>query len=96
MDDRDWTAVSLNLAPGTNVDQTAQALEARLSPYQGVEVRANAALRAEVMQVFDRAFAITGALQLLAALVAFIGVLSALLSLQLERARELGVHGLWA
>jgi len=32
-----------------------------------------------------------GALQLLAALVAFIGVLSALLSLQLERGRELGL-----
>ena len=41
--------------------------------------------------MFDRTFAITGALQLLAALVAFIGVLSALLSLQLERARELGI-----
>ena len=54
-------------------------------------VRPNAVLRAEVLQVFDRAFAITGALQLLAAGVAFIGVLSALLSLQLERARELGV-----
>jgi putative ABC transport system permease protein len=48
-------------------------------------------LRAEALNVFDRAFAITGALQLLAAVVAFIGVLSALLSLQLERGRELGL-----
>ena len=43
------------------------------------------------LAVFDRAFAITSALQLLAAIVAFVGVLSALLSLQLERARELGL-----
>ena len=42
-------------------------------------------------EVFDRAFAITVALQLLATVVAFVGVLSALLSLQLERTRELGI-----
>ncbi len=48
-------------------------------------------LREEVLVVFDRTFAITAALQLLATLVAFIGILSALLSLQLERQRELGI-----
>ena len=41
--------------------------------------------------VFDRTFAITGALQILATVVAFIGVLSALLSLLLEKQRELGL-----
>ncbi len=64
---------------------------AGLSSGGGALVRPNAALRGEALAVFDRAFAITGALQLLAALVAFVGVLSALLSLQLERGRELGV-----
>ena len=54
-------------------------------------MRPNQALRDEALAVFDRAFAITGALQLLAAIVAFIGVLSALLSLQLERGREFGL-----
>jgi len=51
-------------------------------------VRANADIRALSMQVFDRTFAITGVLRLLAVVVAFIGVLSALLALQLERSRE--------
>jgi putative ABC transport system permease protein len=41
--------------------------------------------------VFDRTFAITVALQLLATLVAFIGILSTLMSLQLERSREIGI-----
>ncbi len=41
--------------------------------------------------MFDRTFAITGALNLLATLVAFIGVLSALMALQIERTRELGM-----
>jgi putative ABC transport system permease protein len=42
------------------------------------------------MVVFDRTFAITTAMQLITTLVAFIGVLSSLLALQLEKAREMG------
>jgi putative ABC transport system permease protein len=88
------TAIALKLAPGADIDATAQALADRLAELPGggsAIVRPNAALRGEALAVFDRAFAITGALQLLAAVVAFIGILSALRSLQLERARELGV-----
>ena len=58
---------------------------------QQVFVRPNQALRDEALVIFDRTFAITGALQLLATVVAFIGVLSALLSLLLEKQRELGL-----
>ena len=43
------------------------------------------------MKIFDRSFAITEVLRLLAALVAFVGIVSALMALQLERTRELGV-----
>lgn len=85
------TSALLVLQPGQDVDETVRELRARLAGIQGVIVRPNAALRQDALAVFDRAFAITGALQLLAAIVAFIGVLAALLSLQLERAREMGL-----
>jgi putative ABC transport system permease protein len=52
---------------------------------------ANRELRQEALVIFDRTFSITSALNLLATLVAFIGVLSALMALQIERTRELGV-----
>ncbi len=93
-EDQAITAVAIKLADGNDVDATAAALAARLAelPDGGAAlVRPNAALRNDALAVFDRAFAITVALQLLAALVAFVGVLSALLALQLERIRELGV-----
>jgi putative ABC transport system permease protein len=51
----------------------------------------SAALRASTLRVFDRTFAITFVLRGLALLVALVGVLAALLALQLERTRELGV-----
>jgi len=90
-DDPVITAAALTLAPGANVDDVVRELRGALAGGQGVLVRPNEALRAEALAVFDRAFAITGALQLLAAVVAFIGILSALLALQLERGREFGV-----
>ncbi len=90
-DDRAVTAALLTLNPATMWMRLAGRCARRWRACQGVLVRPNAALRDEALAVFDRAFAITGALQLLAAIVAFIGVLSALLSLQLERGRELGL-----
>ncbi len=84
-------AISLRLAPGINPAEMARDLADALAPLQPLEVRPNADLRTEALNIFDRTFAITGAMQLLTTFVAFIGVLSALLSLQLDKQRELGV-----
>ena len=90
-DDRSVTDALIVLKPGEAADANVRGLQEALAGVQGVTVQPNRALRAEALAVFDRAFAITGALQLLAAVVAFIGVLSALLALQLERGREVGL-----
>ena len=66
-------------------DAVRRALAGR--PLQVVE---NRALRSAALRIFDRTFAVTEALRVLAVVVAFIGVWSALLALQVERTRELG------
>jgi putative ABC transport system permease protein len=43
------------------------------------------------IEIFDRTFLIANVLQILSIIVAFIGILSALMSLQLERKHELGI-----
>jgi putative ABC transport system permease protein len=63
----------------------AKAGESKLS------VVSNRELRSAAMEVFDRTFAITGVLRLLTIVVAFVGILSALMAMQVERARELAV-----
>jgi len=93
---QDWndpaiTAASLSLTPGQNIEAVNREVIEALAGVQRLIVRPNQALRGEVMAVFDRTFAITGALQLLATAVAFIGILSALLSLEMERQRDLGI-----
>ena len=90
-DDPSWTALSIKLPASVDADRMTRRLQSDLTPIQSVQVQANRELRAEVLSIFDRTFAITSALQLLAILVAFIGVLSALLSLQLEKTRQLGI-----
>ena len=90
-DDESVGAASLRLAPGVDADALSRDLADALAPLQRLEVRPNAGLRADALAIFDRTFAITDAMQLLATAVAFVGVLSALLSLQLEKARELGI-----
>ncbi len=54
-------------------------------------VRSNKLLIDSSVEIFDRTFLITNVLQLLAIFVSFVGILSALMALQLEKSRELGV-----
>jgi putative ABC transport system permease protein len=92
-DDPTLSGFSLTLAPGVDLDATLAALRRTLSgpDVPALSITPTGALKAGALAVFDRTFQVTAVLRLLAGLVAFIGVLSALLALQLERARELGV-----
>jgi putative ABC transport system permease protein len=89
--DNTLTALGLRLQPGVSADQVTQGLQDRLAGQQQLLIRPNVALRRDVMVVFDRTFAITVALRVLATGVAFIGVLNALLLLQMEKQREVGI-----
>ncbi|XSG85027.1 MAG: FtsX-like permease family protein [Methylohalobius sp. ZOD2] len=62
-----------------------------LNPGTDLEILDNRALLRMSMEIFDQAFAVTAVLRWLATVVAFVGVFSALLALQLERTPELGV-----
>ena len=83
------STVGVFLDDATKLEQTLATVRDHLADLgQPVLVRANRTIREQSLAIFDRTFAITGVLRLLAIGVAFIGVLSALLALQLERARD--------
>jgi putative ABC transport system permease protein len=85
------TAISVILQPGASPEEAAARFQDELIPLQQLQIQPNRSLRENALVVFDQTFAITSSLQGLATLVAFIGVLSALMSLQLEKSREFGV-----
>jgi putative ABC transport system permease protein len=85
------TAIALRLIPEADPEKVAEKLIREIAEVQKLDIQPNRALRREALAVFDRTFLITGALRFLAILVAFIGILNALLSWQLEKQREAGI-----
>ncbi|WP_456426457.1 FtsX-like permease family protein [Rhodocaloribacter sp.] len=90
-DDRALSGVALFAEPGQDLEALMDRLRARVAGMQDVFIRSNRALREASLDIFDRTFTITIVLRMLAVMVAFVGVLSALMALQLERAREFAV-----
>lgn len=85
------TAFSAGVGNGYDVDTMVSAMRREFSSVQALHIRSNQGLRRESLNIFDRTFAITRALQVITTVVAFVGVLSAMLSLQLEKQRQLGI-----
>lgn len=91
-EDRGISALGLYLEPGVDPDQVimdVRRLVAAQSKGQEVLVRGTQEIREMSLAIFDRTFTITQVLRLLAVVVAFVGILSAFMALQLERAKEL-------
>ena len=93
---RNWgderiSALGLFLAPGADVDATIASLRATVPLGEIVKVRSGTELEAASMEIFDRTFSVTRVLRLLAGVVAILGVVGALLAMELEREREMGV-----
>lgn len=90
-DDDQVAAAAIILKPGVDIQSNVEALKVILAEIQSLLVRPNSVLRQDALEVFDRTFAITSALQLMTTVVAFVGVLSAMMSLQLDKQRQLGI-----
>ena len=87
-DNRAISGLALYADDNTEVDVLVNRLRVRAVGVQEVFIRSNKGLREASIEIFDRTFTVTVVLRLLAVLVAFVGILSSLMALQLERARE--------
>ncbi len=83
------TNVALYMKPGDLAAARAE-VERALAGHE-VFISTNRSLREEGLQVFDRTFAITWALEAVAILIAVLGVAGALMAMVIDRRRELGL-----
>ena len=90
MDDREVNSLAIFLAPGIKRPAFRRRLLAFLQPYRHI-LYSNASLRKRIMEIFDRSFTITISTRFIAVIVAFFGIISALLSIYLESEREYGI-----
>jgi putative ABC transport system permease protein len=87
--DAGLAGIGIEVADSADLAEVRTAIAARLPP--GARIRSSEGLIDLSLVIFDRTFKITEVLRVLAALIAFLGVLSALLSIELEKTRELAV-----
>lgn len=89
--DASTTGIGIHLTEDANVTAVAGEIRRSLGLPAGTRLRTNQTIRALSMNIFDRTFQITEVLRVLAGIVAFLGILSAIMAIQLERAREFAV-----
>ena len=82
--------LAIFVRPGASVPAVRKEIETVAANYR-ILIFANGDLRSQAVQIFDRTFAITYALEAVAILVAVMGVAGALLALVIDRRRELGL-----
>jgi putative ABC transport system permease protein len=88
---RDYELSGVGLDLTADGDTAAVETAVRALVGNAGRVRSSASLEQLSLAVFDRTFQVTDVLRVLAGIVAFLGILSALLAIELERARELSV-----
>jgi len=85
------TGVAAYLKPGADPEQVRTEMLEMLDEGHRAFIMSNRTLRNEILVVFDSTFAITYALEVVAIVVAMLGVAGTLLTLVLERRRELSL-----
>ena len=85
------TSLAIYLRPNAIADDVRSEILKSLGQRHRVFIYSNASLRSEVLRIFDSTFTITYALEVIAIFVAILGVASTLLTLILERRRELAI-----
>ncbi len=82
--------LAVYVASGSDLDGVRKEVE-QVAAGHNLAIFTNRNLRAQAIQIFDRTFAITYALEVVAVIVAVIGIAGAMLALVIDRRRELGL-----
>jgi putative ABC transport system permease protein len=83
------TSLTIYLRPGSDPIAVREDILARLGERHRLFIHTNATIRAEVLRIFDSTFAVTYALEAIAIFVGILGVSGTLVTLILERRRDL-------
>ena len=83
-------SIVIYLAPGADAETVGQAVRVATGR-EDLVIFSNRDLRRRILEIFDKTFSITYALQAIALIVAALGVLTTLAASDLERTREIGI-----
>lgn len=87
--DLGYSGIGIYAEDGADLDQLENQLNQLVSGNQSV--KSERAIYKASMELFEKTFTVTDTLRWLSAVIAFVGVFSALMAIQFERTREFGV-----
>jgi putative ABC transport system permease protein len=87
----DATQLSVYLVKGWDAGRFKLEVEKELGGKYALEITDNAELRRDILGIFDKSFALTYTIELIAIVISLIGVVNALLILVFEKKREIAV-----
>ncbi|MBX2868538.1 MAG: FtsX-like permease family protein [Acidiferrobacterales bacterium] len=87
-DDQRIASVAVVVEASAEVENVLEQIKGLTSVPNDVYIRSNRALKDMTLKIFDQTFRVTEVLRWLAIVVSVIGIISALMALQLERSRE--------
>jgi putative ABC transport system permease protein len=88
-DDDATTVIAVYVAPGADAGLVRQRLDEVMARVGQVVTISNAEIKREILAIFDRTFRVTYALELIAVVIALLGIVNTLLTSVLERQREM-------
>lgn len=86
-----YNQLSIYTQKGTDVAVFADRLELDILKGYSLELLSNAEIRTKVLNIFDKSFAMTYAIQLIAFIVSLIGIINTLTAIVIENQREISV-----
>ena len=87
----DATQISVYLKNGVDPEHFIHKLRSTLSADYSLEIMNNQELRDKILDIFNKTFAITYAIEFISIIVSLIGVINTLLALVFERKREISI-----
>jgi putative ABC transport system permease protein len=87
----DATQLTVYLKEGTDTEQFIMKQREQLSNTYALNIVDNSALRRESLDIFDKSFTLTYAIELIAIIISMIGVINTLLILVFEKKREISI-----
>ena len=89
--DTDVNSFVIYLSNKNEIENVRQEILKTLGADYNLVIRSNSELKQNVLEIFDKTFAITYSLEIIAGCVALLGLFNTLIALILERKREIGI-----
>ena len=90
-DDKNITSIAIFIKNKEDIQGFISRLKQTIGSQFNLKIQSDYELKKSALTTFDRTFKVTSALRILIIIVAFIGILASLISLELKRKREIGI-----